>query len=77
MIESQISKVSRDKGTIVTNVHGSFDHEVIVECVGVIMDRQVPLLIIDRRGISVMSTSFVDRRVTPVRFNVFLRRYGI
>ena len=59
------------------NAYGSFDHEVIVECVGAIMDLQVPLLVIDRRGVSIMSASFANRRVTHLRFDVVLSRYGI
>ena len=55
---------------MVTYAYGSFDHKVIVECVGAIMDLQVPLLVIDRRGVSIMSTSFVNRRVTHLRFDV-------
>jgi hypothetical protein len=41
----------------------------IVECVGVITDLQVPLLTIDRRGVSIMSTLFTNRRVTHLRFD--------
>ena len=41
--------------------------EVIVECVGVSMDLQVPLLIIDRRGVSIMSALFANRRVAHLR----------
>ena len=51
-IKLRISKISRDKGNY---VNGSFNHEVIVEYVGAIMDLQVPLLVIDRRGVSIMS----------------------
>ena len=40
----------------------------IVECVGVIMDLQIPLMIIDRRSVSIMSTLFMNRRVTHLRF---------
>ena len=40
----------------------------IVECVGVITDLQIPLLTIDRRGVSIMSTLFTNRRVTHLRF---------
>ena len=32
------------------------------------MDIQVPLLTIDRRGVSIMSTLFTNRRVTHLRF---------
>ena len=41
----------------------------IVEFVGVITDLQVPLLIIDRRGVSIMSALFTNRRVTHLRFD--------
>ena len=40
----------------------------IVECVGVITDLQIPLLTIDQRGVSIMSTLFTNRRVTHLRF---------
>ena len=40
----------------------------IVECVGVIMGLQVPLLTIDRRGVPIMSALFANRRVTHLRF---------
>ena len=40
----------------------------IVEYVGVIMDLQMPLLIIDRRGVSIMYALFANRRVTHLRF---------
>ena len=33
----------------------SFDHEVTVEYVGAIIDLQVSLLVIDQRGVSIMS----------------------
>ena len=32
------------------------------------MDLQIPLMIIDRRGVSIMSTLFTNRRVTHLRF---------
>ncbi len=51
-------------------MYGSFDHEVIVEYVGAIMDLQVPLLVIGRRGVSIMSASFANRRVTHLRVDV-------
>ena len=38
--------------------------EVIVECVGVGMDLQVPLMIIDLRGVSITSALFANHRVT-------------
>ena len=47
---------------------GSDDHKkVIVECVGVSMGLQIPLLIIDPRGVSIMSALFTNRRVTHLR----------
>jgi hypothetical protein len=51
MIESRASKISRDEGNTYTGLieswhHGSSDM-IIVECVGVNMDFQIPLLIID------------------------------
>ena len=62
---------------MVTDAYGSFDHKIIVEYVGAIMDLQVPLLVIDQRGVSIMSASFANRRVTHLRFDVVLSRYGI
>ena len=32
------------------------------------MDHQIPLMIIDQRGVSVMYTLFTNRRVTHLRF---------
>ena len=43
---------------------------VIVEYVGVSTDLQVPLLIIDRRGVSIMSALFANHRVTHLRVKV-------
>ena len=40
----------------------------IVEYIGVITDLQIPLLIIDRRGVSIMSILFANHRVTHFRF---------
>ena len=51
------------------NAYGSFDHKVIVEYVGTIMDLQIPLLVIDQRGVSIMSTLFTNRRVIHLRFD--------
>src|SRR3954464_10990161 len=67
IIESRTCNISRDKGI---ELHAYKVHtitEVIVEYVGVSTDLQVPLLIIDRRGVLIMSTSFVNRRVTHLR----------
>ena len=55
-IKPRISIVSRDKGNWFSYVNGSIDHEVIVEYVGAVMDLQIPLMVIDRRGVSIMST---------------------
>ena len=56
-IGSRTSKVSRDKG-MGYGVYGSIDHVIIVKCVGFIMGIQIPLMIIDRRGVSIMSAYF-------------------
>ena len=56
-IGSRTSKVSRDKG-MGYGVYGSIDHVIIVKCVGFIMGIQIPLMIIDRRGVSIMSACF-------------------
>ena len=56
-IESRASNIPPDKGNYVCCHCGSTD-KIFVEYVGTNMGIQVPLLIIDRRGISVMSTSF-------------------
>jgi len=39
----------------------------LVECTGVIMGIQVPLMIIDPRGVSIMYGVFPNRRVTHLR----------
>ena len=43
-----------------------FNDVLFVECTGVIMGVQVPLLIIDRRGVSIMSGVFPNRRATQL-----------
>lgn len=48
---------------------------LIAECVGVNTGPQTPLLIIDRRGVSIMSALFTNRRVTHLRQVTHLRRY--
>ena len=56
------------KGLRYYSVKGSDDHKkVIVECVGVGMGLQIPLLIIDPRGVSIISALFTNRRVTHLR----------
>ena len=42
---------------------------LIVEYIGVITDLQIPLLIIDRRGVSIMYVLFANRRVTHLKFD--------
>ena len=76
MIESRISQVSCDKGISLMKVYGSFDQKVIIECVGTITVLQIPLMVIDRRGVSIMSALFANRRVTHLRFGDALSRYG-
>ena len=56
MIKPRISRVSRDKGNWFRMLNGSVNHKVIVEYVGVVMDLQIPLMVIDRRCVSIMST---------------------
>ena len=66
-IKPRISRISRDKGI---EFHAYKVHtitKVIVEYVGVSTDLQVPLLIIDRREVSIMYTLFANHRVTNLR----------
>ena len=44
-----------------------FNDVLFVECTGVIMGIQALLLIIDRRGVSIMSGVFPNRGVTHLR----------
>src|SRR3954464_1494809 len=67
MIEYRTCNISRDKNIVLHAYKVHTITEVIVEYVGVSTDLQVPLLIIDRRGVLIMSTSFVNRRVTHLR----------
>ena len=58
-IESRASNVPIDKGNCIRDYlnprrRGSFD-DIIVEHVGTNMGIQIPLLVIDRRALSVMS----------------------
>jgi hypothetical protein len=39
------------------------------------MDFQILLMIIDQRGVSIMSTLFTNRRVTHLRFLIILSGY--
>ncbi len=72
MIKPRISKLSRDKGKLVSYVSGSFDHKVIVEICGSHMNFQIPLLVIDRRSVSVMSAQFTNHRETHLRIRCCL-----
>ena len=54
-IESQASNIPIDKGNYVY-CHKVRPIKIFVECVGTNMGIQVPLLVIDERGVSVMST---------------------
>ena len=62
MIESRTSNVPIDKGNCIRDYlnsrhRGSFN-VIIVEHVGANMSIQIPLLVIGRRGVSVMSALF-------------------
>src|SRR3954469_20637663 len=67
IIESRTCNISRDKGIELHVYKVHTITEVIVEYVGVSTDLQVPLLIIDQRGVSIMSTLFANCRVTHLR----------
>ena len=54
MIESRASNIPMIKG--MTYVVVRFDIKIFVEYVGAHMSIQVPLLVIDRRCVSIMST---------------------
>ena len=58
-IESRASNVPIDKGNCIRDYlnprHSGSYNEIIVEHVGANMGIQIPLLVIDRRGVSVMS----------------------
>ena len=56
-IESWASNIPTDKGNYVC-CHKVWPIKIFVEYVGTNMGFQVPLLVIDRRGVLVMSTSF-------------------
>src|SRR3954463_665225 len=51
----RISKLSWDKGKLVSYVSGSFDRKVIIEICGSHMNFQILLLVIVRRSVSIMS----------------------
>ena len=54
-IKPRISRISRDKGNWFHMLNDSIDHDIIVDYVGAIMDLQIPLMVIDRRGVFIMS----------------------
>jgi hypothetical protein len=58
-IESRVSKISRDEGNtnmgLIESSHRGSSDMIIVECVGVNMDFQIPLLIIDGDHVHVFS----------------------
>src|SRR3990170_2087191 len=56
-IESRASNIPIDKGNYIC-CHKVRPIKIFIQYVGTKMGIQVPLLVIDRRGVSVMSTSF-------------------
>jgi hypothetical protein len=50
--------------------------KISIECVGIIMEIQVPLLIIDRRDVSIMSTESQTRNITHLTFNITIVAMG-
>ena len=68
MIGSRTNKnITRQKELVTTfMVPRSLDSSF--ECAGVITGLQIPLMIIDRRGVSIMSALFTNRRVTHLGF---------
>ena len=74
-IESRASEISRDKGNGIRGClnprhRGSTDKSSSLNMWESLWISMVPLLIIDRRGVSIMSTYFRTRRVTHLRFDV-------
>ena len=61
-IESRASNIPMDKGNCIRDLlnprHRGSSDEIIVEHVGANMGIQIPLLVIGRRGVSVMSAWF-------------------
>ena len=54
-IESRASNIPMDKGNYVC-CHNNSTIKIFIEYIGANMGIQVPLLVIDRRGVSFMST---------------------
>ena len=58
-IKSRASNIPKDKGNVIRDYmnpwHGGSIDKIFVEYVGTNMGIQVPLLVIDHRGVSVMS----------------------
>ena len=65
MIESRASQYRINKGNKTLCLW--FNDKLFVECTGVIMGIQVSLMIIDQRGVSIMSGVFPNHRVTHLR----------
>ena len=65
-IKSRTNRVSQDKrcGDSTFKVQAI---KIIVECTGAIMGFQIPMLVIDRRGVSIMIGVFPIRRVAHLR----------
>ena len=62
MIESRACNIPMTKGITYVDIAVQ-PIKIFIEYVGTNMSIQVPLLVIDRRGVSVMSTSSRTRRV--------------
>src|SRR3954469_16470088 len=72
LIESQTNLVSMTKGMLYDVRSNRF---LYPECTWVIMGIQVPLMIIDRSLISIMTGVFSDRRVTHLRARCYRRPF--
>src|SRR5664279_2030458 len=68
VIPTIISRVSKIWIVFNPRHSGSTSIKIFVECVGAIMGIQVPLMVIDRRGVSIMSACSRTRRVTHLTF---------
>jgi hypothetical protein len=69
-IESRASKISRDKGNGIFDTVVQTDKRSLVSMWESLWISMVPLLIIDRRSVSVMSTYSRTRRVTHLTLDV-------
>ena len=68
-IESRASNIPSDKGNYVC-CDKVRPIKIFIEYVGTNMGIQVPLLVIDQRCVSVMSTSFSNRRVRTLKVSM-------